>query len=229
MNKVRTALPSLALAPALLLLAIASARAQATADATPTPRAAAAQSQATPSPTPLTAGQKIKRSFHSAFLTPTPYLTNAFAAAITQWREHRPPNKTGGDELADWGSRTARDFATGSVSTLFAQGFYPALFHQEPRYERSQQKGFGRRTAHAASRVFVTRGDGGSLQPNYSLLAGEMTASALANVWERNTPGFTRVGTGATFRLFGSLLASDMLTNVVFKEFWPDIKKIFHR
>ena len=227
MPKTRTALPPLALAPALLLLAVASARAQAPADATPTPRDAAAYPQATPSPTPLTAGQKIERSFHSAFLTPTPYLTNAFSAAITQWRERRPPHKTGGDELADWGSRTARDFATGSVSTLFAQGFYPALFRQDPRYERSRQKGFARRTIHAASRVFVTRGDGGSLQPNYSLLAGEMTASTLANAWERNTPGFTRIGTGATFRLFGNLLASDMLTNVVFKEFGPDIKRLF--
>jgi hypothetical protein len=162
-------------------------------------------------------------------LRPTPYLLSALDGGITQWREHRPPNKTTGDNLADWGSRSARDFATGSTSTLFAQGFYPALFKQEPRYEHSTQKGFARRALHAASRVFVTRGDGGRLEPNYSLFAGEMTASALANIWERNTPGFTRVGTGATIRLFTSLIVTDMLTNVVFKEFGSDIKKIFHR
>jgi uncharacterized MAPEG superfamily protein len=268
MLKVRAALPSAALAPALFLLAVATARAQAPADMTRTPRAAAVQAQTTPRsqnskelettaapacapddaarkgapqnkqtggapqaaaarPTPLTAGQKIERSFRSAFLRPTPYLLSAFTAGITQWREHRPPNKTRGDELADWGSRAARDFATSSASTLFSNGFYPALFKQDPRYERARQKGFARRALHAASRVFAARGDGGRLEPNYSLLAGEMTASALANVWERSTPGHDRIGTSATFRRFGGLLATDMLTNVVFKEFWPDIRKIF--
>src|SRR5438105_4693788 len=75
----------------------------------------------------------------------------------------------------------------------------------------------------------VTRGDGGRLQPNYSILAGETTASALANVWEHSTPGHDRIGADATLRRFGSMLATDMLTNVVFKEFWPDIKRIFRR
>lgn len=227
MLKLRLALPHVLLAPSLLLFAVA-ARAQAPADATQTPRAAASvQSQAAARPTPLTAGQKVERSFRSAFLRPTPYLLSVFTAGITQWRERRPPNKTTGDNLADWGSRAARDFATSSASTLFGQGFYPALFQQEPRYERSQQKSPARRTLHAASRVFIARSDGGRLQANYSLLAGEMTASALANVWERNTPGFTRIGTGATLRRFTSMIATDMLTNVVFREFGPTIKKIF--
>ena len=228
MFKVRPVLPSALLVSTLFLLAVAAARAQAPADATQTPRAAG-QPQAAASPAPLTAGQKIGRSLRSAFLKPTPYLTSAFAAGITQWRERRPPNKTGGDDLADWGSRAARNFATASASTLFTEGFYPALFKQDPRYERSQQKGFARRTLHAASLVFVTRGDGGRLQPNYSILAGETTASALANVWEHSTPGHDRIGADATLRRFGSMLATDMLTNVVFKEFWPDIKRIFRR
>jgi hypothetical protein len=224
MLKVR--LPHALLAPVLFLFAVASANAQAPADQTQTPNAASGQTQAT-RPAPLTAGQKIGRSFHSAFLKPTPYLLSGFTAGVTQWRERRPPNKTTGDNLADWGSRAARDFATSSASTLFVEGFYPALLRQDPRYERARQKSPVRRALHAASRVFVTRGDGGRLEPNYSLLAGEMTASALSNVWERNTPGFTRIGTGATIRRFNSMLVTDMLTNIVFREFGPTIKKIF--
>ncbi|PYS84754.1 MAG: hypothetical protein DMF67_03390 [Acidobacteria bacterium] len=226
MLKVRLALPHALLAPALLLFAVAMANAQAPADKTQTPNAAPGQSQAA-RPTPLTAGRKIERSFRSAFLRPTPYLLSAFTAGVTQWREHRPPNKTRGDDFADWGSRAARNFATSSASTLFAEGFYPALFHQDPRYERSQQKSFARRALHAASRVFVTRGDDWRLEPNYSLFAGEMTASALSNVWEHNTPGHDRIGADATLRRFAGMLATDMLTNVVFREFGPDIKKIF--
>ena len=111
--------------------------------------------------------------------------------------------------------------------TLFASGFYPALLRQDPRYDPSTSKSFGRRTLHAASRVFVARHDDGRLEPNYSLFAGEMTASALSNVWEHNTPGHDRIGADATLRRFAGMLATDMLTNVVFREFGPDIKKIF--
>jgi hypothetical protein len=176
---------------------------------------------------PMTAGAKISRSFRQAFLSPSPYLFSALAAGYTEWRDDKPPSKTTRDAFADWGSRTARDFATNGTKTLFASGFYPALFRQDPRYEPSQDKGFKRRTLHAASRVFVTRGDGGRLEANYSLLAGDLTASVLANAWEHGTPDHDRIGTGPTFVRFASLLADDLINNIIFNEFGHDIKKIF--
>jgi hypothetical protein len=227
------------LASALVLLAAASALAQdsndarrRTPDAQPVATRQGAQPEATThqndkSRTPLTAGEKISRSFRHAFLSPTPYLTSALTAGYTEWRDDKPPGKTTSDAFADWGSRTARNFATGSTKTLFASGFYPALLKQDPRYQPSQSKGFGRRTLHAASRVLITRGDDGRLEPNYSLLAGDMTASALANAWEHGTPDHDRVGTDATFTRFAWMLADDAINNVVFKEFGPDIKRIF--
>jgi hypothetical protein len=178
-------------------------------------------------PAPLTAEQKIGHSFRAAFLSPTTYLTSAFSAGITQLREDRLPHKDNADEVADWGSRSARIFAFRTTTTLFASGFYPALFRQDPRYEPSPSKSFGRRTLHAASRVFVTRDDEGNLEPNYSRFAGAMTASALANVWEHNTPGHDRIGTDATLRRFATSLATNALGNILFKEFGPDIIGIF--
>jgi hypothetical protein len=185
------------------------------------------QQQSKSRPAPLTAGEKIEHSFRAAFLGPTPYLTSIFSAGLTQLREDRLPHKDGGDEVADWGSRAARSFATRTTTTLFASGFYPALFKQDPRYEPSQSKRFGRRTLHAVSRVFVTRDDAGNLEPNYSRFAGVMTASALANIWEHSTPGHDRIGTDATLRRFASLLATNALGNVIFKEFGPNIIGIF--
>ncbi|MBC7932632.1 MAG: hypothetical protein H7Z38_18890 [Rubrivivax sp.] len=193
---------------------------------------AAGQPSPTPTPappTPLTAGEKIERSFRSAFLSPFPYVTSALNAGITQFGEDRQPHKDGGDEVADWGSRAARNFATRSTTAVFANGFYPALFKQDPRYESSRRKGFGRRALHAVSRVFVTRDDDGNLEPNYSRFAGVMTASALSNAWERSTPGHDRIGTDATLRRFARSFATGSLNNIVFKEFWPDIIGIFQR
>jgi hypothetical protein len=178
-------------------------------------------------PAPLTTGQKIGHAFRGAFLRPAPYLSSAFSAGITQLTEDRLPHKDNGDEVADWGSRAARNFATSSTTTLFASGFYPALFRQDPRYEPSRSKSFGRRTLHAVSRVFVTRDDEGNLEPNYSRFAGAMTGSAFANLWEHSTPGRDRVGTDATLRRFSLLLAANALGNIVFKEFGPEIIGIF--
>lgn len=232
-------LPAL-LAPALLLSAAALARAQdevalkSSADESMVARASrrpdapaggAPQQRPTPQPQspgrpdPLTGGQKIKRAFRGAFLSPVPYATAAFNAGITQLGEDDLPHKDTEDELADWGSRTARVFATGTTYRLFGNGFYPALFKQDPRYEKSQKKGVGRRLGHAVSRLFVTRDDDWNLEPNYSRFAGAATSSAMANIWERSTPGHDRIGAGPTLKRFGMTFVSGAIGNIV-REFF---------
>jgi hypothetical protein len=178
-------------------------------------------------PAPLTAGEKVGKAFRGALLSPVPYAVSAFSAGITQLNEDRLPHKDNGDEVADWGSRTARVFATRTTSTVFIRGVYPALFKQDPRYEPLRSKKFGPRVAHAIGRVFVTRDDDGNLEPNYSRFAGAMTASALANVWERSTPGHDRIGADATMVRFGRSFLSAAVGNIVLREFGPDIIGIF--
>jgi hypothetical protein len=228
MLKVCTRLSPALLAPVLLLSAAALASAQESAPKSvevaqtqPAGQQPTPQQQPTPDPqsqnrpAPLTGEQKIKRAFRGAFLSPTPYATAAFNAGITQLNEDYPPHKETDDKLADWGSRTARVFATGTTYRLFGNGFYPALFKQDPRYERSRKKGFGPRLGHAVSRLFVTRDDDWNLEPNYSRFAGAATSSALANVWERSTPGHDRIGVGPTFKRFGNTFISGAIGNIV--------------
>ena len=233
------------LALALVLSAAASARAQEDSgtNSGETARAAAReteqqvaqtgnaqpQQQPTPQPSPqtgkpapLSAEQKIGRAFRGAFLRPTPYAIAAFNGGIRQIGEDRLPHKDTEDELADWASQSARVFATGTTYRLFGNGFYPALFRQDPRYERSKSKKFGSRLGHAVSRLFVTRDDDWNLEPNYSRFAGAMTSSAMANLWERNTPGHDRIGKTATFRRFGMTFVSGAIGNI-FREFAGDL------
>jgi hypothetical protein len=172
---------------------------------------------------PLSPGQKMRRAFRGAFLSPTPYASSAFSATLTQLREKELPDKDFEDELGDWGSRFARTFATRTTRSIFINGVYASLFRQDPRYHRPAHKGFGARLAYAVSRVFVTRDDEGNTEPNYSRFAGSMTASALANVWERSTPGHDRIGTDATLRRFGRYFIFDALSNVVFREIIPTV------
>ena len=226
------------LAPALLLSAAALVRAQEFAPQadegarvmTQAMQQQGAQQQPTPDPqgqtqnrpAPLTGGQKVKRAFRGAFLSPAPYAIAAFNAGITQLGEDYPPHKETDDKLADWGSRTARVFATGTTYRVFGNGFYPVLFKQDPRYERSKSKKFGSRLGHAVSRVFVTRDDDWNLEPNYSRFAGAATSSALANVWERSTPKHDRIGADATLKRFGNTFISGIIGNI-FREFAGDL------
>ncbi|MDQ3806453.1 MAG: hypothetical protein M3416_21805, partial [Acidobacteriota bacterium] len=177
---------------------------------------------------PLTSGQKMRRAFKSAFLSPQGYALSAFRAVLTQAGEDELPDKEFEDEFGDWAARFARNVANRSTRTIFASGVYPVLFKQDPRYERAPKKSFLRRTGHAVSRVFVTRGDDGDLEPNYSRFAGVVTASGLSNIWERSTPGHDRVGADATVRRIARSFPNDMLFNVV-REFLPDIIGIFRK
>jgi hypothetical protein len=251
MFKACTRLRPALLALALSMSAAASARAQDSASkwievgqvearaaarqvARETPRQEVAQTggarqQPTPEPSPqptpykpLTGGQKVKRSLRGAFLNPASYAITAFNAGLRQMGEDRLPHKDTEDELADWGSTAARVFATRTTYGFFGNGVYPALFKQDPRYERAPHKGAGRRAAHAVSRLFVTRGDNGKHQPNFSRFAGAATSSAMANIWERSTPGHDRIGADATLNRFGRSFLSGAIGNLV-REFLPDI------
>jgi hypothetical protein len=189
--------------------------------------AAAQQTGATPY-TPLTSGEKMRRAFKSAFLSPQAYALPLVSAIITEAGEDDLPHKQTEDRVADGLSRFAIKFGRRSTNNLLGGGVYASLFRQDPRYERAGDKGVGARVLHAASRAFVTRGDNGKLQPNYSRFAGQLSSSALSNLWEQSTPGHDRIGTDATFRRFGNSFVSGMVFNVL-REFAPDIKKIFGR
>lgn len=178
---------------------------------------------------PLTPGGKMRRAFRKAFLSPEGYLRTGISAAITQAGERDQPHKSAGDEFADGLSRFAIKTGTRYTRTVLGSGVFPVLFRQDPRYDRSEKKNVGRRALHAVSRVFVTRGDDGRLQPNYSRWAGSLSSSALSNLWERSTPGRDRVGVDATFRRFGSSLIGDAWQLVLFSEFGPDIFRVFRR
>ncbi len=183
----------------------------------------------TSAPPPWTASHKIKYGMKQAFFRPGAYIFPGLATTFIQLREHEQPHKETGDKVADTLSRYAIQFGTRSTKTLLASGLYPSLFGQDPRYQPFPQRGFGARVWYATSRVFVAKGRNGQSQFNISRIGGSLTASALANLWERNTPGRDRIGVGPTFRRFGIMVGFDVLSFVVIKEFGPDIKKFVFR
>lgn len=176
----------------------------------------------------LDASGKIKFGFKRAFLRPGSYIFPAISS-VRQVQDADEPNKDRGDKFADGLTRYAINFSTSSTRNIFAYGVYPAIFKQQPAYEPSQKSGWRARTLHAISRTFVTRGDNGNLQFNASVMAGNMTAAAMANIWEQNAPNRDRIGVAPTFRRFGGMMAMEVLRNIVFREFGGDIKRLILR
>jgi hypothetical protein len=178
----------------------------------------------------LTSRQKLKYGTYKAFVTPGAYLGPAINAFFVERRDVKALGKTGEDKFADGLSRFARAFATRSSAELLGEGVYPALFKQNPIYQPSGRHGFMSRTGYALSRTFLTSGDNGKTQPNFSRLLGDLTSASLANVYERDIVRrrdrfgrvleyHRRVGVEPTLKYFAISTAFQAVSHVLFDEF----------
>jgi|SRR5579859_2150366 len=113
-----------------------------------------------------------------------------------------------GSSLAYSGLRNALSF--GLDSTL----------HQDPRYDRSTDTGFWRRTKHAFRRTILTRTDSGGETLATWRLGSAFGANFISNEWYPDRVNTVKLGLveGTT------QIGFDLLANVGF-EFWPDVKK----
>jgi hypothetical protein len=171
---------------------------------------------------PLTAKQKYSLGFH-VILDPTHFLFAGIAAGIEQADDAFPGYHQG---AAGYGKRYGASLADSTTATLLRGSVYPALFHQDPRYF---YKGTGtnwERTKYALETAVICKGDNGHWQPNYSDLAGELTAAGLSNIYYAPSD---RHGAGLTFENAFLGLAGvgvgHLLQEFVFKHLTKNVPK----
>ena len=70
-----------------------------------------------------------------------------------------------------------------SSSQLLGTFLLASMLHQDPRFFVRNDLNFGGSVKYAIRRVFVTRGDSGNQEFNWSGLLGMMGAEGLANVY----------------------------------------------
>jgi hypothetical protein len=105
------------------------------------------------------------------------------------------------------------NFMTGAV--------FASILHQDPRYFQKGKGTFLARAFYAVSRTFVTRGDDGKPQVNFSEILGSSISAGISTYTyhpreDRTIPN--------TVKVWGSQVGYDTLTSVV-REFWPDIRR----
>jgi len=126
----------------------------------------------------------------------------------------------GAEGYAHYFGTAYADFAIGNFMT---EAIGPALFHQDPRFFRRGRGSVRSRFLYAAGQIFLTHGDNGHTQVNFSELAGNSTAVAISMAYY---PENRNVGDAVS--KLGTQLGVDMASNIL-KEFAPDIARHFSR
>lgn len=164
---------------------------------------------------PLNTRQKFKLNTRSV-TDPTIFLGVAAAAGVEQSRNTFP--SWGNDDAASYGKRFAAAYGDALLRHTFSYAFYPAIFHQDPRYfylGPTNKK--STRIVHALTYGIITRGDNGHHQLNYSHLLGSASGGAVSSLYHPKSdgPGYLagmNLGLGIGFSAF----------QAVFREFvWP--------
>jgi hypothetical protein len=166
---------------------------------------------------PLTASEKFKVVARGAFdYIQIPWYTAL--AGISQAENSEPGYGQGAE---GYGKRLGAAAADGTIENFMVGAVLPSLLRQDPRFFQSSQGGFFHRTGYAVSRIFITRGDSGHHQFNFSEIFGSAMSAAISTYSYHPHADRTLANTTS---VWGTQVGYDTITIVV-KEFWPDLRR----
>jgi len=169
---------------------------------------------------PLTTSDKFHVFLRDSY-SPVNGVAAAFNAAISQAVQGRSGYGQGWNA---YGSRFGAALADNESSGFFQSFLFPSLFHQDPRYFRMREGSVMHRGSYALTRIFVTHGDNGRHQFNYSEVMGGFAAAGVSAAYY---PDDQR-DAGDILMRAGLGILTDAGWNLL-KEFGPDISRAFHR
>jgi Carboxypeptidase regulatory-like domain len=160
-----------------------------------------------PDAAPMTWKQKFSFATRGTF-DPVAMLGVGFAAGVEQANNSFAGY---GQGASGYGKRFAAKFADGRSSDYLTHAVFPSLLHQDPRYYYQGTGTLKSRLLHAIGSAFLTRGDDGRTEPNYSYVLGDMCSGALSNLYypAANRGAhlvFTNAAVGLAGRVGGNLL-----------------------
>jgi hypothetical protein len=125
---------------------------------------------------PFTPGQKFKVVARGVF-DPFEFVLVGFVAGLGQANDSNPPYAQGAQGYT---KQYGTSYADNAIENFIAGAVFPTLLHQDPRYCQLGHGWFLQRSAHAVSRVIITRSDSGHTQFNYSEMFGGVSAAAIS-------------------------------------------------
>jgi hypothetical protein len=168
---------------------------------------------------PLTVSEKFKVAGEDSWDRGTVALGALFAGQAQMSNSNRSFGQ-GTAGYARYLGTSYGDFVAGNYMT---EGVFPSLLHQDPRYFRRGSGSGWSRLRYSLSQSFITRGDSGRIQPNYSEWLGNSAAVAISNAYYADN----RTAHDAATKL-AVQVGVDAAANVL-KEFYPDFERLFRR
>jgi hypothetical protein len=165
---------------------------------------------------PLKSKEKFQL-FVRGTLDPFPLVMFGLQAAVEQAKDSFNGY---GQGSAGYAKRFGAALGDGTSARFFATYAFPSLLHQDPRYFRKGEGGGWSRTGYSISRGFITRGDSGKTQPNWSNILGKFAGAGLSNLYypegDRGASlTLSRVAISLSYQVIGNLAI----------EFWPEIQR----
>ncbi|HTU51800.1 MAG TPA: carboxypeptidase-like regulatory domain-containing protein [Acidobacteriaceae bacterium] len=113
-----------------------------------------------------------------------------------------------------YGQRLGATFAGGYTNIMVGDAILPSLLHQDPRYFYQGTGTKKSRVLHAISSPFITRGDDGRREINYSNIGGDLASGAISNAY------YPETNRGAELLLKSTLIgAGGRMANALLQEF----------
>ncbi len=168
---------------------------------------------------PLDTKQKYGLALHS-ILDPFAFVGAAAAAGVQQDRDTYPGYGSG---PAAYGKRFGAAYATQASARVIGSAVLPSIFHQDPRYFYKGSGTNKSRVLYAIRSTFVTRGDNGHLEPNYSYMIGAFASGSVA--YGLHTASDRSISTIFTngFLQIGAHAGDELLREFVLRHLTPHV------
>jgi hypothetical protein len=171
---------------------------------------------------PLTAGQKFRVVARGAF----DYVEIPWIATLAGISQGKDTEAGYGQGMAGYGKRFGAALADNTTENFMIGAVIPSLLKEDPRYYQMGSGPIWRRSAYAASHLFVTRSDSGRKRFNFSEILGSALAAGICTYSYHHRGDRTLSGAAAVWE---RQLAFYTL-NTFIKEFWPDLRrKLSHK
>ena len=127
---------------------------------------------------PLSTKMKFKLAFRVS-VDPVTIAGVAFVSGVKQ--AANTPHY--GQGASGFGERFGATAADGFSDIIIGGAILPSLLHQDPRYFYQGTGTTKSRIRHAMLYPFISKGDNGKYQPNYSSLGGDLASAAISNTY----------------------------------------------
>ncbi len=156
---------------------------------------------------PMTPKLKFQLALR-AEIDPMEFAVDAGVAGVEQWHNTFPGY---GGGWQGYGKRFGSAYADSVIGAFLGRAILPTLFHQDPRYFFRGSGSIRSRVFYALAQTFVTRGDDGQTEPNYSHVLGNFITAGVSNVYRAPSDRSASL----TFRDAGIVTAGDAAGNLL--------------